>query len=189
MSPIPSAVRERSERRGRVGCIPKWLTADSHRWRGASVDNFNLLFPYEILDVLAIELNYVQLSKLRNNLIDWTPCSKLDAVETGWSRQGLLLSPRLQTSLTAQWRRGWERWRCWLTGTGSSSWEGGKVREGYHIFLGSVVKTVGYLLVIGESVHLEYGIRNGTAILAFPRCQTSKRIVLNSEMTRNFPLV
>ena len=131
MSPIPSAVRERSERRGRVGCIPKWLTADSHRWRGASVDNFNLLFPYEILDVLAIELNYVQLSKLRNNLIDWTPCSKLDAVETGWSRQGLLLSPRLQTSLTAQWRRGWERWRCWLTGTGSSSWEGGKVREGY----------------------------------------------------------
>ena len=63
------------------------------------------------------------------------------------------------------------------------------MREGYHIFLGSVVKTVGYLLVIGESVHLEYGIRNGTAILAFPRCQTSKRIVLNSEMTRNFPLV
>ena len=62
--------------------------------------------------------------KLSKQLV-WTPCSTSDAVATGWSRQGLLLSPRLQTSLTAQWRRRvtWrvgERWRCWRTETGSS---------------------------------------------------------------------
>ena len=39
------------------------------------------------------------------NSTESTPRSKSDAVQTGLSGRGLLLSPRLQTSLTAQWPR------------------------------------------------------------------------------------